>query len=161
MVAWSYFTMPSEQELQQRKAEQARQDSIAAAQTDSMSTQQQTAPAVDSSSGQADAELSSDTQNEPVEMGAFSAASVEDTTETTVETPLYKATFTNVGAGPAQITLKEHETWDHQSIRMIKDTTQSAYSLGFLTNQNYNVETDELVFEPLTSAHFAGRRPKR
>jgi YidC/Oxa1 family membrane protein insertase len=157
MVAWSYFTMPSEQELQQRKAEQARQDSIAAVQADSQQTQQAT-PATDSSStpssGQSDAEVATtDTEspNQQSDMGIFSAASTADTSEVAVETPLYRATFTNVGAGPAQITLKKHETWDHNPIRMIKDTLKSAYSLGFLTNQNHNVETDELVFEPLDS----------
>ncbi|NIU02120.1 MAG: hypothetical protein GWN01_14805, partial [Nitrosopumilaceae archaeon] len=32
-IAWAWFTMPSEEELAQRQAEQAAQDSIAAAQT--------------------------------------------------------------------------------------------------------------------------------
>lgn len=157
MVAWAYFTMPTEQELRERQAEQARQDSITAVQEDSQQAQQ---PAGDTTTAQQEEQSGSDTgmasvgaqeEDEAREMGIFTAASRADTSETIVETPHYKATFTNVGAGPSQVMLKQHETWNHQSVRMIKDTTQSAYSLGFLTTENYNVETDQLVFEPLTT----------
>jgi len=160
MVAWAYFTMPSEQELKQQQAEQARQDSIAAVQADTPQTQQpqqqaaqqeqaeQQPTEADRPSGQT---LQAD-EEQKKEMGMFSAASVADTSELVVETPLYSATFTNVGGGPSQITFKDYETWDHKPVKMIDDTTQSAYSLGFLTSENYNVETDELVFEQLTPA---------
>lgn len=153
MVAWAYFTMPSEQELQQRQAEQARQDSVAAAQADSQktgtTTQAREIQKPDRQQEPAKQSLRPSDEEKP-QMGMFSAASIADTSEIIVQTPLYKATFTNVGAGPSQIMLKDYETWDHEPVRMIKDTTQSAYSMGFLTSQNYNVETDELVFEPLT-----------
>lgn len=153
MIAWAYFTMPSEQELQQRQAEQARQDSVAAAQADSQktgtTTQARKTQKADKQQEPAKQSLQPSDEEKP-QMGMFSAASIADTSEIVVQTPLYKATFTNVGAGPSQIMLKDYETWDHEPVRMIKDTTQSAYSMGFLTSQNYNVETDELVFEPLT-----------
>src|SRR5699024_12355890 len=55
-------------------------------------------------------------------------------------------------AGPAQIMLKKYDTWNQQPVRLIKDTTQSAYNMGFLTTGNFNVETDELLFEPLLDA---------
>lgn len=156
MVAWAYFTMPSEKELQQRKAKQARQDSIAAAQADSgqagagqlvdkQDTTTQEAQPADSVQHQLKGE---DTGSHP--MGMFTDASVSDTSQIIVDTPLYRATFTNVGGGPSQILLKDYQTWDKDPVRMIQDTTQSAYSLGFLTTENYNVETDQLVFEPLT-----------
>ncbi|SMO33137.1 protein translocase subunit yidC [Fodinibius sediminis] len=149
MVAWAYFTMPTEQELRERQAEQARQDSIAAVQAD---TQQVEQPADEPEQQAGMPSVGAEEEDKPQEMGSFSAASIRDTSEIQVETPLFKATFTNVGAGPAQITLKEYETWNHQPVRMIEDTSQSAYSLGFLTNENYNVETDELVFEPLSDS---------
>jgi len=153
MVAWAYFTMPSEQELQQRKAEQARQDSIAAVQADS--GQQAQAVDVGDTTEEADQEPSGHTmrqqeEEQPADMGAFSAASVSDTSEIVVNSPIYKITFTNVGGGPSQIAFKDYKTWNGKPIRMIADTTQSAYSLGFLTTGNYNVETDQLVFEQLT-----------
>jgi YidC/Oxa1 family membrane protein insertase len=156
MVAWAYFTMPSEQELQQRQAEQARQDSIAAAQADTQQTQtqptqqaQQQAQQTTQTEQPSGQTLRAD-EEETQEMGMFSAASVADTSKLVVDTPLYSATFTNVGGGPSQITFKDYETWNHNPVKMIADTTQSAYSLGFLTSENYNVETDQLVFEQLT-----------
>lgn len=147
MVAWAYFTMPSQEELEQRQAEQARQDSIAAIQADS---QQQLESKLQDEPPEPKAELREDDEDKQQPMGIFGRASTGDTSYVTVETPLYQATFTNVGAGPAQIMLKSYETWDHRPVQMIQDTSQSAYSLGFLTNENYNIETDRLVFEQLT-----------
>src|SRR5699024_10669332 len=155
MVAWAYFTMPSEQELKQRKAEQARQDSIAAVQADSqqVQAQEQESDTVNSVPPSTDgAQIREEQRDEPASMGKFSAASVADTSQIAVETPLYKATFTNVGAGPAQIMLKKYGTWNQQPVRLINDTTQSAYNMGLLTTGNFNVETDELLFEPLLDA---------
>ncbi len=156
MVAWAYFTMPSEQELQQRQAEQARQDSIAAAQVDTSKTQSAQQPPQQADTQQAEETTQpkrhtlQTTEKKQQEMGVFSKASIADTSKLAVQTPLYSATFTNVGAGPSQITLKDYKTWDHKPVKMIKDSSHSAYSLGFLTTENYNVETDQLVFEQLT-----------
>jgi len=158
MVAWAYFTMPSEEELQRRQAEQqARQDSIAAVQrADSIAReQQQEAPSAqteeqtgDETSGMAT--LSEEDGNGQSAMGIFGNASIQDTTSFIVNTPYYTATFTNLGAGPSQILLKDYETWDHKPVEMIKDTTESTYTLGFLSSENYNIETDKLVFEQVT-----------
>ncbi|MEX0822925.1 MAG: YidC/Oxa1 family insertase periplasmic-domain containing protein, partial [Balneolaceae bacterium] len=57
--------------------------------------------------------------------------------------------LSNVGAGPVRYTLQNHKNWDNTLVQMIQDTLRSAYSLGFLSAQNYNIETNELVFEPL------------
>ncbi|MDX1672920.1 MAG: membrane protein insertase YidC, partial [Balneolaceae bacterium] len=149
MVAWAYFSMPTEEQLQQRRAEQARRDSIAAAQADTQQqdtvreeemTQQQRKPAG----------IRQQQEEETPQMGMFSSASISDTTRTVVETDLYTADFTNLGAGPAQITLKNYETWNKSPVQIIRDTTSSAYTLGFLTTENYNVETDKLLFEQVT-----------
>lgn len=158
MVAWAYFTMPSQEELQRRQAEQqARQDSIAAVQrADSIARQGQ---AVDpDQSASADTQttesrtpsIGEDQSDLPGEMGIFGSASEQDTVKFLVDTPLYSATFTNLGAGPAQITLKDYQTWNNLPVKMIKDTTRSAYSMGFLSSENYNIETDKIVFRQLT-----------
>lgn len=156
MVAWAYFAMPTEQELKQRQAEQARQDSIAAVQADSQAKASQDAVEETQDEGtdtqSKTPSLSEDRESRP-EMGVFSAASIADTSEIVIQSPLYSATFTNVGAGPSQIVFKDYETWDHKPVQMIADTTQSAYSMGFLTSENYNVETDDLVFEQLTDGN--------
>lgn len=146
MVAWAYFTMPSEQELQQRQAEQAQQDSIAAAQAEEPAGLDE-ADELQAPSGTQT--VGPEEEETPGEMGMFAAASIADTMETVVETPLYTATFTNVGAGPKKIFLRDYETWNDQPVQMIRDTSQSAYSLGFLTTENYNVQTEGLLFEPL------------
>lgn len=151
MIVWAYVSMPSEQELQQRRAEQARQDSIAAAQADSQQVQNRRQAQPDTTEP-ADTQIAeAEDENIAPEMGMFSAASLNDTSYVTVSTPLYETKFTNVGAGPATFTLKEHKTWDQELIQIIRDTTRSAYTLGFLTNENYNVETNRLLFEQLTS----------
>lgn len=152
MLAWSYYSMPSEEEMQRRQAEQARQDSIAAAQADSQQLMQEKGNDLSDQQQQDQKEPPrlSQEQQEHAEMGMFSAASIEDTTKFVATSPLYKATFTNVGAGPSKIVFKDYKTWDNKPVQMIKDTTKSAYSLGFLTSENYNVETDQLVFEQLT-----------
>lgn len=155
MVAWAYFTMPSEEELQRRQAEQARQDSIAAVQADSQRQQTASEPTRDTSTADPTTDYAETTdqseQTGQSEMGMFGNAGVSDTTEFVVETPLYRATFTNLGGGPSQIMLKDYETWNDKPVRMIKDTTHSAYSLGFLSSQNYNIETDQILFEQVSS----------
>lgn len=161
-IAWAWFTMPSEEELAQRQAEQAAQDSVAAAQTDQqndslLAADQDSTPQPSQGNTEADAE--NDSQNQPsigetpsVNLGSFSAASFADTVFTTVETDIFTFEMTNLGAGPSKITLHDHETWDHQQVQMIRNTAHSAYSLGFLSSQNYNVETEQLVFEPVGDA---------
>lgn len=149
MLAWFYFTMPTQEELQRRQTEQARQDSIAAAQADTQ-TQQQVPD--DTTHQQTGGLLRAEQEEEPREMGMFEQAGVSDTSQVMVETPLYTATFTNLGAGLSQFVLKEYETWDHHPVQIIGDTTRSAYSLGFLSNENYNVETDGILFEQVTPA---------
>ena len=153
MIAWAYFTMPSEEELQQRRAEQARQDSIAAVQADSQRQQLPDDPQEGDTSSTDQSSDFADNETQPTqsEMGMFGNTGVSDTTEFVVETPLYTATFTNLGGGPSQILLKDYQTWNDQPVRMIKDTTHSAYSLGFLSSENYNIETDQILFEQVSS----------
>jgi len=150
MVAWAYFTMPTQEELRQRQAEQARQDSIAAAQARQQPQQDTTARQQPPAQQQEQTLRSADEEEEIPEMGMFERASITDTSRITIQTPLYESVFTNVGAGPSTFTLNNYETWDHQPVQMIGDTTRSAYSMGFLTNENYNVESNYLVFKQVT-----------
>lgn len=155
MVAWAYFTMPTNEEIMQRQAEQARQDSIAAAQADSQmaTTRNNTGTAqqdTQTTQPPRPAVRQEEKDTGPEQMGMFTEASGSDTSYVTIETPRYRTRFTNVGAGPAKFQLKRYNSWNQQPVQMIADTTQSAYSLGFLTTENYNVETDQLIFEQLT-----------
>ncbi|MCC5942817.1 MAG: membrane protein insertase YidC [Balneolaceae bacterium] len=151
-IAWAWSTMPSQEELERREAERiAAQDSIAAIQA-----QQQPgiedADTVGTEPTEREVEISEQeetTQTPARALGTFAAASISDTLTTVVRTPLYEIELSNVGAGPVKYTLLEHRTWDQFNVQMLTDTLRSAYSLGFLSHQNYNIETNELVFEPL------------
>jgi len=147
-MAWAFFTMPSQEELERQRAEQARQDSIAAAQAE-----QEREPEVpeeeDERPEERDVTERIDREIPRPALGVFEEAGIEDTLFATVRTPLYEILFTNLGAGPAKYTLLGHNTWDQHPVQMIADTSRSAYSLGFLSAQNYNIDTDQLLFEPL------------
>lgn len=144
-MAWAFYTMPSEEELERQRAEQATQDSIAAAEA-------QERDQVIEEERDFDRDIDpdvTDSQRSRPTLGVFEETGVIDTVRTTVRNSLYEIEFTNVGAGPAKYTLLDHNTWDQEPVQMIMDTTRSAYSLGFLSYQNYNIETDQLLFEPL------------
>lgn len=159
-IGWAFYSMPSQEELDQRRAEQAMQDSLAAAQAQQQS-ELEDEQGITQSGGdnipadendqlidqrdETRAELSESVRN----LGVFSANSAEDTVKTVIQTPLYEIKLSNLGAGPVKYTLSEYKTWDQEQVQMIRDTTRSAYSLGFLSNQNYNIETNNLLFEPL------------
>jgi len=151
-IAWAWSTMPSQEELERREAERlAAQDSIAAIQAEQQpgiedpDTIDADRPRTDAQIG----EIQEPEQTQARALGSFANASISDTLTTTVTTPLYEIELSNVGAGPVKYTLLEHKTWDQFNVQMIADTLRSAYSLGFLSHQNYNIETNELVFEPL------------
>ncbi len=139
MMAWFWYMSPNE-EQRARMIEQRRvQDSLRVVQ--SLSPDQVPVPAETIDVAATPAEV--------VTGGVFSST-ITDTTHYTVTTPFYTATFTNVGAGPAMIQLNTYNKWDGTPVQLISDTTRSAYSLGFISTQNYNIETRSLVFQQVT-----------
>lgn len=148
-IAWAWFTMPSQEELERQQQEQIRQDSIAAAQVDENQTDAQEPLAVQEQPEPEQPEQVETTSARSQAMGVFGESTISDTTFTTIRTSLYEIQLTSLGAGPSKYTLLGHKTWDQQLVQMIGDTTRSAYSLEFLSSQNYNIETNQLLFEPL------------
>ena len=151
MLGWFYFTMPSEEELAQQRREQAVQDSLAQIEQ----TMQDTVGETETTQEQerqtrTEPSISEETDEVAQVQGLFSTSSVTEESEIKVSTPLYTATFTNRGAGPNSFILKEYDTWDGRPVQLIADTTQSAYNIGFLSTENYNVETQNLLFEQVT-----------
>lgn len=152
MVAWFWVTMPSEEERAAQMRERAIQDSLAqveALRQDSISATQ---PSV-----QAEQEINqqlretNNPSNQPaVPSGIFASSKVTEEQFLTVETPLFKAVFSNKGAGPVSLTFKEYNNWAGKPHQLISDTTKSAYNFGFLTSENYNVDTQQLLFTQLT-----------
>jgi len=82
--------------------------------------------------------------------GAFGASVYSDTVLTSVDTDLYHFTFSNLGAGPVEAFLNNYNRWDGAPVQLFKDTLHAAYSLGFVTTENYNVETRGVLFTPIT-----------
>lgn len=146
MIGWFYFTMPSQEELAEQRREQAIQDSLAALEQVEIPAQERFSEPEETPTF-----TSPQSADETESAGIFGA--LQDTTQTefVVETSYYKAVFTNKGAGPAQFILSDHKTWSGEPVQLISDTTKSAYNIGFLTTENYNVETKNLLFEQVTS----------
>jgi YidC/Oxa1 family membrane protein insertase len=141
--------MPSQEEMERQQQEQLRQDSIAAAQIEEDTEPQDPTVQRETQAAESAQETSQISEPSRPSFGIFEDSSIADTSLAVVHTPLYEIQLTNVGAGPSKYTLLGHKTWDQQLVQMIADTTQSAYSMEFLSFQNYNIETDQLVFEPL------------
>lgn len=151
-MAWFWVTMPSEKELERQRQERAMQDSIAALQdpADSLGAVEDTVVQGENSSQTPARPRQTPELSEPglTSLGVFSQQ-LSDTLYTTVRTPLLEIEFTNLGGGPSRVTMLQHNTWDQNPVQMIRNTTRSAYSLGFLSTENLNIETDRLFFEPL------------
>src|SRR5699024_7119561 len=135
------------EEIEQRRAEQAAQDSIAAVQAQQQALEQEqlesdTSSQIDQSG--TDEAVVSEEDGSSLLLGTFSAVNATDTLTTIVRTPNYDIELTNLGAGPVGYTLNGHVTWDQEKVQMIRNGRHSAYSLGFLSSQNYNIETNNL-----------------
>jgi YidC/Oxa1 family membrane protein insertase len=151
-VAWMYVAQPSDEELAQMRTERQQADSIAAIQEENTSSE--TAETGQPSSNQRQGtelvgSADSDKQRSAT-VGSF-VSSYSDTVYTVIETDFYRAEFSNLGAGPVKMTLKEYNNWAGSPVQMIRDTTRSAYNLGFVSTENYNVEFGYLLFEPVSS----------
>jgi len=155
MMAWSWTSMPTPEELEAQRIEQIRQDSLAALQ------EQGIEPAFDDLMG-ADRQGQSGTSTfrdrrdsfDPLSTpttGAFAPADGFTPAETrsTVRTPYMEIEFSSVGGGPASIRFLDYQTWDKKPVQMVQDTTRSAYNVGFLSQEGQNIETRGLMFEPL------------
>ncbi len=146
MLGWFYFTLPSEEQIREQQRQRAMQDSLAAIeQLDESLMPEVYDPVTQAQIQQESNEIPRTTS------GMFSVGQDSIQNEFVIETPRYSAVFTNLGAGPASFTLKDHQTWAGQPIQMIGDTTRSAYNTGFLTTENYNVDTNNLLFQQLTN----------
>ncbi len=140
MLAWMYSTMPSQEELERQRQERLAQDTL---------TEETLDPQMDQEVGGEDMESEEPSVDRP-SLGIFGHTAVTDTVSTWVETPLYEARFTNLGGGPASFHLNRHDLWDSGKVQLMSDTTRSAYSLEFLSTENYNIETDNLLFRPVS-----------
>lgn len=139
-LAWFYYTAPTQEELERQQREKAVADSVAST-VDTSTVQPAIRP------------LDDEVNNDPVKSASIGFFAPDSTSPTSVitkqiSTSLYTITFSNHGAGPARLELKEYTTWDGQPVQLIADSTRSVYSLGFTSTQNYNIDTQDLIFTP-------------
>ncbi|MFW6347600.1 MAG: YidC/Oxa1 family insertase periplasmic-domain containing protein, partial [Cyclonatronaceae bacterium] len=141
MFAWMYYMAPSDAELERMQREQAARDSLdAIAQAEGFESDEQRRDAMPDTGEETDrAEASS--------LGSFANTTATDTLLTTVETPYYRMLFTTVGGGPAQVELLQHDKYDGTKVNLLADTLRSAYSVGFLSTENYNIDSHDLLFK--------------
>jgi YidC/Oxa1 family membrane protein insertase len=149
MMAWLFYMTPSEEEIQRLRDERRVQDSIRSIQAD-----QGFLPEDDDRLGPAFRGATPDRQQVLESMGVFADSGVVDTLFYTIETPFYSVVFTNLGAGPVVFELAQYDRWDGTPVQLIADTTRSAYSLGFVSAQNYNIETNQLLFAQQNPGDF-------
>lgn len=145
MMAWFAYMTPSQEEIERQREERRVQDSVRTIQaergilpddiTESMTGIRSATP---------------DADDVVSRLGVFAETSAADTLLFTVQTPFYTATFSNLGAGPVQFALARYSRWDDSPVQLIADTTRSAYSLGFISTQNYNIETSSVLFGQVT-----------
>lgn len=151
MMAWFVYMTPDQEQIERVREERRIQDSLRAAQAEQIFTdsdvQDPTRPAFVGRTAEPDDIIS--------RIGLFGESMTTDTLIYKVDSPLYTIEFTNVGAGPSRITLKRYSKWDGTPVQLVADSTQSAYSLGFVSTQNYNIETDQILFTPLHDREFS------
>lgn len=138
VAAWMYLTMPSPEEMA-RQAEARRMADSAAA-------------VISPLNPDASVQTPESALTATAEETSFSLAeTAPDTVLTTIESEDFTAVFSNIGAGPVSIRFHRYKTWAGEQVQLIADTTRSAYSLGFISTGNQNVE--------LRNAAFFARQP--
>lgn len=136
VIAWAYFTSPSEEELARQRRERQIQDSLRA-----LNPIEQTQPSI--SQRDPVAQL----QQEAESTGWLQADSAAEARTFLVDAGKFILEFNTRGGGPSQITFNEYQRWDGTPIDLFADSLSSAYSIGFINTQNRNVETRSLVFD--------------
>lgn len=142
MMAWFVYMTPSQEEMERMREERRVQDSIRAVQAE-------TGILPDDISDLPGAQITGstpDAQEMRDQLGIFGTSGVTDTLYYTIQTPFYTAVFSNLGAGPVEFTLNQYNKWDGRPVQLIADSSRSTYSIGFLSAQNYNIETNQILF---------------
>ena len=151
MIYYFYTNQPTPKQIAKQKAEQV-QDSIdkltpVAEQNDVMYEKVEQAPVNPS-----DSVALSRAQNS---LGAFAySAGLPSATDaaTVIENELVKITISNKGGQITEVLLKNFETYDKLPLYIIKDQNASL-NLSFATQDNRNLQTKNLYFEPSLSSN--------
>ncbi|MEL4454911.1 membrane protein insertase YidC [Lutimonas vermicola] len=152
MIYYFYTNQPTPEQIAKQKAEQV-QDSIdqlspEVQPTDVVVEQQAAQEPVNSSDSLAFAQ----TQNR---LGAFAySAGLPSASggETVLENELVKITVANKGGQIVEVLMKKYKTFNKLPLYIIKDQNASL-NLSFATQDNRNLQTKDLYFEPSLSSN--------
>ena len=145
VFGWSYFTRPSEEEMQRYRQQQ---DSIARVEKQraieaEMRKAEATEQAQLASAEQSDSVLGVMLRNQYGEFAQFAAGERE---YYTVENNLMKIKFTNLGGRIASVELKEYDSYDSLPVVLFEGDS-SIFNISFFA-QNRRIETGKLFFVP-------------
>jgi YidC/Oxa1 family membrane protein insertase len=146
MIYYFYTNQPTPEEVAKEKTEQI-QDSIQKAQN---SVNQNTKPVDNPSNEQitpTDSLSFSQTQNK---LGIFSYSTTLPSAiakETVIENDLVKIKVSNLGGQITEVLLKNYKTYNKLPLYIIKNQNAS-FNLSFATQDNRNLKTKDLFFEP-------------
>lgn len=150
MMAWFVYMTPSQEEVERMREERRIQDSIRAVQAE----QGVLPDDITERTAQGIRAATPDPEELAQSLGIFAQVASADTVFHTIQTPFYTAVFSNLGGGPVSFQLNEYDKWDGTPVQLIADSTRSAYSLGFVSTENYNIETNRLLFNVADSVFF-------
>ncbi len=145
VFGWSYFTRPSEEEMQRYRQQQ---DSIARVEKQraieaEMKKAEATEQAQLASAEQSDSLLGVMLRNQYGEFAPFASGERE---YYTVENNLMKIKFTNLGGRIASVELKEYDSYDSLPVVLFEGDS-SVFNISFFA-QNRRIETGKLFFTP-------------
>ncbi len=145
LLGWSYFTRPSEEEMQRYREQQ---DSIARIEQQRLMAEQAMKVQASAQAQIISAEQSDSLVGEMLrnQYGEFAQFATGERQFYTVENNLMKIRFTNLGGRIASVELKNYDTYDSLPV-VLFDGDSTIFSLGFFA-QNRRIETGKLFFQP-------------
>ncbi|MEX2595889.1 MAG: membrane protein insertase YidC [Salibacteraceae bacterium] len=158
LIGYSFWMQPSPEQIE---AQKRKQDSIASAQTEQAaqkaeeevvvvkerdSVKSTEEPALDSVAQALQDSL--DRIKRKQRFGSFAAAAEGEELLHTIENDFIKLTLSNKGAAPVIGELKEYVTYDSMPLYLF-DKETSSFGFNFWVNQNTELTSSDLYFEPV------------
>ena len=149
MIYYFYTNQPTPEEIAKEKTEQI-QDSIQNIQNTVIKNSTVTETLDDTPNAFSDSLALVQSQNR---LGPFSYSATLPSAkaqETVIENELVKIKVSNLGGQITEVLLKNFKTYDKLPLYVIKDNNAS-FNLSFATQDNRNLQTKDLFFEPSLS----------
>jgi YidC/Oxa1 family membrane protein insertase len=146
MIYYFYTNQPTPEEITKQKTEQV-QDSLEKIQN---STEQKVKTVENTDNVQIVTRDSLNVAQTQNKLGAFAYSAglpSAKANETIIENDLVKIKISNLGGQITEVLLKKYKTFDKLPLYIIKDNNAS-FNLSFATQDNRNLQTKDLFFEP-------------